>query len=189
MQLFAYCLLPNHWHLVLSPSTDGSLSAYVHRISLLHSHHYQRDYRVVGQGHLYQGRFKSFLIQDARYLWNVLRYVDANALRAGLVTRAEHWPWSSASPNRDPTRPPLAEWPEGQPSDWLEWINVAVSDPELKSLRTAARRGRPYGDEDWVRETVKRHGLEWTVRKPGRPAKTEKGTGYLFASEKVPGSI
>ena len=96
VRLLGWCLMSNHWHLVLWPREDGDLSAFMAWLSNAHVRRYRQHYRNNGDGHVYQGRFKSFVVgpQDLHFL-TLLRYVEGNALRAGLVGRAEDWPWSS----------------------------------------------------------------------------------------------
>ncbi|MSO45289.1 MAG: hypothetical protein EXQ59_00765 [Acidobacteria bacterium] len=93
--LFAYCLMPNHWHLVLSPQRDGALSRFMHWVTMTHARRWQTRRKLDGQGAVYQGRFKSSAIGADDHFLRVCRYVERNALRATLVTRAEEWPWSS----------------------------------------------------------------------------------------------
>ena len=84
MRLLAYSLLPNHWHLVVWPREDGDLSTFVGWLELTHTQRWHAHRHSVGSGHVYQGRFKSFLVESDEYLWTVCRYVERNALRAGL---------------------------------------------------------------------------------------------------------
>src|SRR5438105_4281159 len=91
MRLLAYCLMPNHWHLLLWPTKDGELSDFVHWLTLTHTQRWHAHYHDVGTGHLYQGRFKSFPVQDDDHFLVVARYVERNALRAGLVFQAQDW--------------------------------------------------------------------------------------------------
>jgi putative transposase len=93
--LLAYCVLPNHWHLVLAPEADGDLSRFVGWLTLTHTQRWHAHRHTAGNGHLYQGRFKSFAIQADEHFLTVCRYVERNPLRAQLVSRAEHWRWSS----------------------------------------------------------------------------------------------
>ena len=93
MRILAYCLMPNHFHLVLWPRHDGDISRWVHWLLTTHVRRYQKHYH--SSGHVWQGRFKSFPIQEDDHLRVVLRYVERNPLRAGLVERAEDWGWSS----------------------------------------------------------------------------------------------
>jgi putative transposase len=94
-RLLAYCVLPNHWHLVVWPRGDGELSRFVGWLTLTHTQRWHAQRRSAGAGHLYQGRFKSFPIQEDEHLFTVARYVERNALRAKLVEQAEEWQWCS----------------------------------------------------------------------------------------------
>ncbi len=93
MRVLAWCLMPNHFHLVLWPHAENDLSRWMHWLLNTHVRRYHRHYH--SSGHLWQGRFKAFAIAHDEHLLTVLRYVERNALRAGLVERAEQWPWSS----------------------------------------------------------------------------------------------
>jgi putative transposase len=95
IRLLGYSIMPNHWHLVVWPEQDGQLSRFVGWATLTHTQRWHAFRGSVGSGHLYQGRFKSFVIEADEHLLTVLRHVERNALRAGLVKRAEDWPWSS----------------------------------------------------------------------------------------------
>jgi putative transposase len=95
MRILAYCLMPNHWHLVVRPRHDGELGRFMHRVTTTHVRRWHQHRHTSGQGHLYQGTYKSFPVQRDDHLLMVLRYVEGNALRAGLVQRAEAWQWCS----------------------------------------------------------------------------------------------
>jgi putative transposase len=98
MRICGYCLMPNHWHLLLWPEGDNDLSNFMQRLTNARAQRWQHYRNRVGHGHVYQGRFKSFLVEEEDYYFQVLRYIERNALRAGLVERAEDWRWSSLSP-------------------------------------------------------------------------------------------
>jgi putative transposase len=184
-----YCLMPNHWHLVLWPRGDGDLSEFMRWVSVTHTQRWHAGHGTAGQGHLYQGRFKSFPVQQAALtgsqrqagwleggdpLLCVLRYVQRNPLRAGLVTSADLWPWSSladpGAPKQDgPPRPPLTPPPDGLPADWLELVNRPQSDKELAAIVRCVQRGAPFGREQWVKRMARELGLESTLRARGRP--------------------
>src|SRR5438045_2451302 len=93
IRILAFCLMPNHFHLVLWPHGDGDLGRFMQWVMTSHVRRYHRHYQT--SGHVWQGRFKAFPIQDDEHLLTVLRYVERNALRANLVKRAENWTWSS----------------------------------------------------------------------------------------------
>lgn len=181
--LLAYCLMPNHWHLVLRTRRDGALSPFMKWLTLTHTQRYRTAHRSVGDGPLYQGRFKSFLIEQDRHLLTVCRYVERNAVRAGLPGtrgRAENWRWSSLWRSRQPDpqridgspqQLALTDWPipGGRPKHWLRTVNTPLTDDELHALRRAVQRNQPYGNDDWIQRQVNRFQLESTLRPPGRP--------------------
>src|SRR5271170_188212 len=94
-RLLAYCLMPNHWHFVLWPTHDGEMTAFLRWLTHTHTQRWHAHYHTAGTGHVYQGRFKAFPVEDNDHLYTLLRYVERNALRAGLLKRAEQWLWSS----------------------------------------------------------------------------------------------
>jgi putative transposase len=95
VQLFAFQLMPNHWHVVLRLNQDGEMSNFLRWVTATHTMRYHAHYHTSGEGHFYQGRFRSFPIQDDGHFLTVCRYVERNARRADLVERAEHWRWGS----------------------------------------------------------------------------------------------
>src|SRR5688572_4722146 len=123
MRILAYCIMPNHWHLVLWPRKDGELSAFAGWITLTHTQRYHAHRQTAGAGHLYQGRFKSFPCQSNQYFLTLCRYVERNPLRANLVSQAQDWPHSSLHRRLVPdVQPPLLlhhDWPVERPANWL----------------------------------------------------------------------
>ena len=138
-------------------------------------------YRTAGTGHLYQGRFKAFPIQEDRHLYTVLRYVERNALRRGLAKRAEQWRWGSLYHRRagdgDRLRPLLHPGPLPWPRDWTERVNRPETEAELEAVRRSVERSQPFGAEAWQERTAKALNLEYTFRKPGRPKKASLTEG------------
>ena len=175
MRILGYLVMPNHWHMVLWPEHDGDLAAFMQRLTTTHVRGWHLHRKTVGCGHLYQGTYKSFPIEVDEHLLTVLAYVERNALRAGLVERAEDWRWSSlwrwrhAEVTEDV--PPLTPWPVERPRQWLFQVNRPPADSELKSLQTAVQRGRPFGSEIWQAMTARKLGLESTFHPRGRPKK------------------
>ena len=127
----------------------------------------------IGYGHLYQGRYKCFPVETDDYFYQVVRYVERNAVRANLVERAEAWPWSSLrrAERETPAFRILSTWPLPRPAKWAQFVNQPQTESELKTLRCCVQRGRPFGNSDWVVQTAKQLGLEWTLRPRGRPKK------------------
>jgi putative transposase len=177
MRILGYTLMPNHWHLVLWPECDGQLGAFMQRLTVMHVRRWHLHRQSVGYGHLYQGTYKSFPIQTDEHLLTVLRYVERNALRAGLAERAEDWRWSSLWRWRHPEVggevPPLTAWPVERPRRWLFLVNQAQAEAELDAVRLSAQRGRPFGSTRWQTATAKSLGLQSTFRPRGRPKKHE----------------
>jgi len=173
MRLLAYCLMPNHWHLVLWPKGDGDLSEYLRWLTVTHTQRRHAHYHTAGTGPVYQGRFKSFPIQAGDHLRTVLRYVERNPLRAGLVRKAEAWRWSSLWQRLHGDATWLSAWPEGRPDPtmWVKYVNGVETAAELAALHRSVARGSPYGDGPWAERAAARLGLESSLRPRGRPPK------------------
>jgi putative transposase len=172
MRLLAYCLMPDHWHLVLWPTRDGQLGRFMQRLTVTHAKRWQSRHHEIGQGHLYQGRFKSFPVQEDEHFLEVVRYVERNPLRARKARRAENWRWSSLWRREKGAKEDcsvLSEWPVRRPRNYLQWVNEPQSDAELAALRQSVAKGKPFGNEQWQKRTAKRLGLESSFRAPGRP--------------------
>jgi putative transposase len=169
VDLLGYCLMPNHFHVVLRPHHDGDLGRWFQWLLTAHARRYHRHYGTTG--HVWQGRFQAFPIEDDDHLITVLRYVERNPLRAELVLRAEEWEWSSLS--RWQRHDPLLWRGEVPVRDgrWLERVNEPLSAADLQRLRHSVARGRPYGGDSWTTETATRLGLESCLRARGRPRK------------------
>jgi putative transposase len=174
MRILAYCLMPNHWHMVLYPRADGDLSKFLQRITLTHTQRYHAKTRTVGYGHLYQGRYKSLPVESDRHFLTLVRYVERNAQRAALAKKAQDWPWSSVYARRygnEQQRKRLSPWPVAEPRNYLRWLNEPQGKEEIENIRYAIRKSRPYGSEKWVWKAVAKFGLENTMRTRGRPKK------------------
>jgi putative transposase len=177
MRLLAYCVLPGHFHLVVWPKADGDLSQFMRWLTLTHTQRWHAHRRSAGSGHLYQGRFKSFPVQGDEHLHTLCRYVEQNALRAGLVSRAEEWRWGSLWwTTRGSGDPPeglvLSPWPIPRPRDWRARVNRPMRRADEEALQRCIRRGQPYGSAPWQQRTARALGLESTFRPRGRPKKT-----------------
>jgi putative transposase len=176
MRVLGYCLMPNHWHLVLWPRKDRDLSKFMQWLTVTHTRRWHVARRSIGEGALYQGRFKSFPIEADDHLLSVLRYVERNPLRGKLVRRAENWRWSSLSePESDhPWLTVRDDWPAKPPRNWIAIVNEPQTDAELARLRRSVNRGSPFGDDRWGAKIAKQLGLESSLRSPGRPRKMKK---------------
>jgi putative transposase len=176
-RLLAYSLMPNHWHFVLWPRQEGELTAFLRWLTHTHTQRWHAHYHTAGTGHLYQGRFRAFPIQEDEHLYAVLRYVERNPLRAGLVPRAEAWRWGSLwrRQHADVQSPlTLQAWPVPEPADWVKWVNQPQTEAELEAVRRSVARGCPFGAPAWQQRTARRLGLEYTLRPRGRPPKRSR---------------
>lgn len=177
IRISAYCLMPNHWHLVVWPRLDGELSEVLRWVTVTHTQRWHAHRHTAGTGPVYQGRFKSFPVQNDEHFLTVVRYVERNALRADLVARAEEWRWCSLwrRGRKDSQASAfLSEWPMERPRNWVARVNQPETAGELEAVRTSVQRGRPFGSEAWVKRTAKRLGLEPTLRARGRPKDSDK---------------
>ncbi|MDO8572198.1 MAG: transposase [bacterium] len=176
MRILAYCLMPNHFHLVLYPRNDGDMGKFMQWLTLTHTQRWHQINNTKGTGHLYQGRYKSFLIQEDNHLLSVIRYVERNALRAKLVKKAENWGFCSLARrlSRDTRKKKLlSAWPISEPEDYLLFVNTPQPKEEEENIRASVVRGKPLGTDTWTVKVIKKFRLEATIRSPWRP---QKGT-------------
>lgn len=174
MRIYAYEIMPNHWHLVLSPRNDGDLGLFMHHLTNKHTRRVHTATGTIGSGHLYQGRYKSFLVDSENYLLSVIKYTERNAVRAKLVRFCEDWRWGSAWRRIHGTTPQkkLLDAPPMQlPNDYLSWINTAESPEEIETIRHSVNKGVPYGRQQWIDSMVTTYHMETTLRGAGRPKK------------------
>jgi putative transposase len=172
VDLLTYCLMPNHWHLVVRPQTDSALGRMMAWVGATHVRRHQEHYHRRSAGHLYQGRYKSFPVAEDDYFLTLCRYVESNALRARLVERAEQWTWGGLWRRAHrAVGPVLSEWPVERPRNRTGSVNGELAPEEMHVVRECVVRGRPLGPVDWMTETARRLGLEFALRNPGRPRK------------------
>ncbi len=179
-KLYGYCLLNNHFHLLIRPS-GASVSRIMQSLLVSHTHRYHKHYR--SGGHIWQGRFKSPVIQNDEHLLTVLRYIEANPLRARIVSRAEDYSWSSyrvhglgePNPLVDPllTYEALSPYAKVRQGKWSAMVHRPLEEQALAAVRRSAETGLPYGEEAWVNRLARKLSLDLHIRPRGRPRKTE----------------
>ena len=152
MRILAYVIMPNHWHLLLYPLHDGDIGRFMHWLTTTHATRHHARQKSVGGGHVYQGRYKSFLVDTDRYVLTVLKYIERNPVRARLVTTPESWKWGSAFRRINGTkasRALLAPSPVPLPHKYRQWINDTEHTEELELIRNSVNSGAPYGSDMW----------------------------------------
>ncbi len=169
VKIFAFCLMPNHFHLVLEPAHQTALSQFMQWLLTTHVRRYHKHYG--SSGHIWQGRYKSFPIQRDEHLITVLSYVLQNPIRAGLSSTARDWMWSSLR------RPQLVDpCPVGEGNQWLDQLQEPLRAELVLSIRECLNRQRPFGEQDWQAEMAATFGLASTLRPRGRPRSKRKSS-------------
>jgi len=177
-ELYGYCLLDNHFHLLLRP-TGATISRIMQSLLVSHTQRYHRHHG--SGGHVWQGRFKSPVVQNDEHLLTVLRYIEANPLRAGIVRRAEEYRWSSyrvhglgeadALVDRLITYEEIAPTAKVRQRKWADKVHRPLEETTLDALRRSGATGLPYGDDAWVKRLARRLELDLVIRARGRPRK------------------
>jgi REP-associated tyrosine transposase len=180
-RLFGYCLMTNHFHLLLCPAPGQSISRILQSLTVAHTWRYHKRHRSVG--HVWQGRFKSPVIQDDTHLLVVLRYIEANPLRAGMATDPGDYRWSSYPAHGlgrpDPLLSPLPELeslgrtPAERQARWRRKVQTPQGGDEILWVRESVRTGKPLGSPEWVEARIRGLGLDLNPRPRGRPRKVE----------------
>ncbi len=148
MRILGYVIMPNHWHLLLYPREDGDLSKSLQWLGTAHARRHHTRNETIGNGHLYQGRYKSFLVESDSHLLSVLKYIERNPVRAKLCKRAEDWQWGSARRRKQGGEfvRLLSELPTELSGDYWRWIHTPDSITELEEIRNSVNRGVAYGE-------------------------------------------
>lgn len=181
MRILAYCVMPNHWHLLVWPHEDGDLSSFVRRLSIRHAIRWHARNGTAGRGHVYQARFKSFAVQSDEHLFVVHRYIEQNPVRARLVRSAGDWLWSSArarmfaAGDRLPADSlPIEAPPVDVPENWTAASDVEPSEIEMERLRESLATSAPFGDRGWAADIATRIGWSSEKRPRGRPRQVKR---------------
>jgi len=168
VRLLAYCLMPNHFHLVLEAEATGAVSEAMQWAQTSYVSRFRVKYGSTG--HIFQGRFKSFPIQKDAHLLTVMRYVERNPVRANLVESPRNWQWSSARWRGRPNHW-LDKSPVSLGDDWHAYVAAPQTSAEVAALRRSVSRGAPFGARAWQQEAAEVLGLASTLRPRGRPRK------------------
>ena len=173
VETWAYCLMPNHIHLIVVPETKDGLNQV---IGEAHGRYTRRiNFREGWRGHLWQGRFSSF-IMDEMYLLACTRYVELNPVRAGLVKNPEEWHWSSAGPHMKVQDDILVRTKlllEMVNKPWDDFLDIDAQEPEIELFRKHERTGRPLAIDSFIGTMELLLGRKLKPQKPG-PKKKNK---------------
>jgi len=172
LDIFSFCIMPNHWHFAVKPRQNGDMGKFFGKFTQKVTQRWHAAHHTAGSGHLFQGRFKSFLVEKDPYFIQLMKYIESNPLRAKMVKQAEDWEWSSLNlriNNKEQAAKVLTAWPVDMPRDYLKDVNKPLPKPKLEDIRKSILRSNPLGNELWTKQTVKKYDLEYTIRQPGRP--------------------
>ena len=179
LRILAYTIMSNHWHFVVWPRqrAGDSVSEFFRWLTVTHAQRWHAHHGTSGMGHVYQGRFKSFPVASDEHLRGVMRYVERNPLRAGMVAAAETWRWGSLFRRTQGTadeRALLTEPPIKLGPNWAKHVNAPQNEAEVLAIQQCVQKGRPYGGAAWTKKVSSQLGLEHTFRARGRPAKEKE---------------
>ena len=172
MRLLAYCLMSNHFHLVIYPKEDGDMQSFMQWLTLTHTQRWHIQNKTIGSGHLYQGRYKSIMIEKSdTHLLALIRYVERNPLRANLVRNLSNWRFSSYWRRAHGTSEQqrlLSPWPIEMPTDYRSFLHAKVTAEELDRIRSTVRKGLLYGSDKWTLKMQEKYKVP-EMRRVGRP--------------------
>lgn len=169
MRLLEYCVMPNHWHLLVWPEHDDQLSRYMRWITGVHGQRWRRVRRQPGKGAVYQGRFRWVAVQGGQHYEVARRYIWQNPVRAQLVDRADDWPWSSANRSTSLGRPTLAPGPLSLDSRDDPGGDQLLAEEVAHQMRTSLKTGQPFGDPRWSKALEVRKWLMDVLRAHSKP--------------------
>ncbi|MCK5564000.1 MAG: transposase [Planctomycetes bacterium] len=172
MRLCGYCIMSNHWHLLLWPAEDHSMSDFMHWVTVTHVRRWHTAHGTTGIGHLYQGRYKSFPIQHNHHYLKTMRYIETNPCRARIAQTPADWQWSSYAQRTGTQKPfDLNPGPLPIPEKWPQIVNEALSDKDTTQIDNCIKREYPYAQNDWMQKNAKILKLNLEKKKRGRPEK------------------
>ncbi len=174
LEIWAYCLMPNHIHMVGVPGLQESLARTFNTVHMLYAQHFNRKRNATG--HLWQGRFFSCVL-DERHLYAAVRYVEMNPVRSGIVPAPHDYPWSSAKAHMMGVHDPILSdrcFLTETVKDWARYLGTDPDQEATDHLIKATKIGRPCGGEDFVKQMEGFLNRRLTARPPGRPWKKQE---------------
>ena len=171
LDIWAYCLMPNHVHFICVPQMTDSLARTFNTLHMRYSQYINKKQGACG--HLWQGRFYSCIL-DEKHLFAAVRYVENNPVRAGIAKTPEEYPWSSARGHIKQDEDIILckkSFLYDDIKDWLLYLKSGEDTTSIDEIRKKTRMGRPYGEESFVTKLEKRLGIKITKGERGRPRK------------------
>ena len=188
LSILAWCLMTNHVHFIAVPERMDSIYRVFHRAHGIHAQKYNMKYGLVG--HLWQDRPYSCVL-DEPHLWNAVRYVEQNPVRAGMVSRTIDYPWSSAAARCGLRTDPLVDThhlvlPASVGMvDGADWLDHTLDSDIIRQLRECTLSGKPCGEESFIRNVEVRTCRDFTRKKPGPKPKTTSNNDLSDCSDKL----
>ena len=173
LDIWAYCLMPNHVHFICVPRKTESLARTFNTLHMRYSQYINKKQRACG--HLWQGRFYSCIL-DEKHLYTAVRYVENNPVRAGLVKTPEEYPWSSASGHIKQIEDDIlckTSFLHDEIKDWLSYLKTGEDMEAVEAIRKKTREGQPYGEEGFITKLEKKLGMKIKRGQRGRPRKAK----------------
>jgi putative transposase len=173
VSLTGYCLMSNHVHLVVVPKEPNGLARALKHTHGRYASYWNAVYR--SSGHVWQGRYYSCPLDQA-HLWEALRYTELNPVRAGLVTDAVSWEWSSAAVHCGKMvadgllamAPWRCHWSDGA---WREYLRAGEKESDVAAIRRCTYTGRPLGTAEFIEKLEQKTRRRLALQKGGRPRK------------------
>ena len=167
MRILAYCVMPNHFHFVLYPLNDGDLSLFMKYFTATYTQRMRTMTHTVGEGAVFQSRYKSFIVQTNDYLLTVLRYVERNPLTADIVDNILKWKYSSLYRRyngTDKQKKILTPWMIDEPTNYRDLLIQELSPKETTQIELSENKAVPYGDEEYVLDTVEKYDIQSVLK-------------------------
>ena len=171
----AYCLMPNHIHILMVPQKDNSLAKTMQKLSLRYTQHINRKFKRTGR--LWECRFHSAVVDTESYLWTVCRYIERNPVRAKIVEKPEDYEWSSAISNVIDKRREFPEpvWKDHTDrKEYIKFVNTPGRKKEIEMIKKRTFEGKPIGSSGFMEKIAERLGIVINTRPKGRPRKLGK---------------
>ncbi len=173
--ILAYCLMNNHVHLLIRPSTKESLYKMMQGITLCYTQYINRTYKKTGR--LWESRYHSCLVDKEKYLWTVARYIEQNPVRAKLVKKVEDYPYSSTRAHINGAKDEIlgeALFEDRQRKDYIELMKVGIKEEEITHIRNHLRNSSPIDSERFIEKMERKLDRIFKLRPRGRPRKAKE---------------